>query len=215
MNPSLPNAAVHGSAIVAPHARIGKGSHVWHGAQIREGAVLGEECIVGKDAYIDHDVRIGNRVKIQNGALVYHGTTLEDGVFVGPRACITNDRAPRAINPDGSLKGVTDWTVTPTLVKEGASLGAGSILLAGVTVGRFALVGAGAVVTHDVPDHALVLGVPARLAGYVCSCGERLIVEGGVGRCTVCGRTVEIEPGAADAQSRAAVGNGLTAKELR
>jgi acetyltransferase-like isoleucine patch superfamily enzyme len=178
---------IHPTADVSPEAEIGPGTRIWHQAQIREGAELGRECIVGKGAYIDFGVRVGNRVKIQNYALIYHGATLEDGVFIGPRACLTNDRIPRAITPEGALKEADDWQVGPTTVQCGASIGAGAILLPGVTVGRFAMVGAGAVVTKDIPDHALVVGLPAQLAGYVCHCGQHLSKEtDGSLWCSVC-----------------------------
>lgn len=166
--------SVHPTAEISPKARIGAGTRVWHFVQIREGASIGRNCIVGKDAYVDFNVSVGNNVKIQNGALIYHGATLEDGVFIGPQACLTNDRLPRAITPDGRLKATDDWVVGPIMVKYGASVGAGAIVLPNVTIGRFAMVGAGAVVTRDVPDHGLVMGNPARLAGYVCSCGRKL-----------------------------------------
>jgi len=193
MNGSLlADAVIHGSADVSPQARIGAGSTIWNRAQVRERAVLGEECIVGKDAYIDADVKIGNRVKIQNGAQLFHGVTVEDGVFIGPQACLTNDKQPRAINLDGSLKRADDWVVSPTLVKMGASVGAAAVLLPGITIGRFAMVGAGAVVTHDVPDHGLVLGTPARLVGYVCACGHRVNIENGEGRCAACGSSLRL-----------------------
>jgi UDP-2-acetamido-3-amino-2,3-dideoxy-glucuronate N-acetyltransferase len=120
-------------------------------------------------------VQIGSRVKIQNNCSVYHGATLEDGVFLGPHVVLTNDLYPRAINPDGSLKGNDDWEVGPIRVCYGASIGARSVILPGVTIGRFALVGAGSVVTRDVPDYGLVVGTPARLTGYVCACGHRLM----------------------------------------
>lgn len=165
---------VHPTAEVSPDARIGRGTRIWNRAQVREGACLGENCIVGKDAYIDLDVQVGSNVKIQNSVLVYHGAIVEDGVFLGPQVCITNDRYPRAINPDGSLKGTSDWEVGATVIRYGASVGAGAILVTGIEIGRFAMVGAGAVVTGDVPSHALVLGVPARIAGYVCACGHPL-----------------------------------------
>ena len=163
---------IHPTADVSANATIGSGTRIWHQVQIREGVCLGTDCIIGKGAYIDFDVQIGSRVKIQNYALIYHGATLEDGVFVGPHACLTNDRLPRAITPTGDLKGDADWEVGRTLVRYGASIGAGAIVLPGVTIGRHALVGAGAVVTHNVPDHALVFGQPARLMGYVCRCGR-------------------------------------------
>jgi acetyltransferase-like isoleucine patch superfamily enzyme len=188
---------IHPTADVSTHAQIGPGTRIWHQAQVRERARIGANCIVGKGAYIDFDVRIGDNVKIQNGVFVYHGVTLEDGVFVGPRVCLTNDMFPRAITPDGALKTDADWDVGTILVRSGASLGAGAIILPDVTIGRFALVGAGAVVTRDVPDHGLVLGNPARLVGYVCACARRLrererrdtlsLLE-----CPVCGTSYEL-----------------------
>jgi acetyltransferase-like isoleucine patch superfamily enzyme len=165
---------IHHTAEVSADAQIGEGTQVWHQAHVREGASLGRNCIVGKGVYIDFGVQIGDNCKLQNGAMVYHGVELQDGVFVGPCAILSNDRFPRAINPDGTLKEDADWRVGHTLVKRGASLGAGSIVLPGLTIGAFALVGAGSVVTKDVPDMGLVIGNPSRLAGYVCRCGRRL-----------------------------------------
>jgi acetyltransferase-like isoleucine patch superfamily enzyme len=183
----------HPTADVSPQANIGAGTRIWNRAQVREGAVLGANCNIGKDAYIDFDVRIGDNVKVQNSALIYHGVTLEDGVFVGPQACLTNDLYPRAINPDGTLKGASDWEVGETVVRYGASIGAGAIIVTGVEIGRFAMIGAGAVVTHDVPPYGLVLGVPARLVGYVCACGLKLVMdEAGRGHCPRCNRVVEL-----------------------
>ena len=169
---------IHPTADVSTEAFIGPETRIWHFAQIREGARIGSNCIIGKGAYIDFDVQIGNNVKIQNGASIYHGVTIEDGGFVGPHVCLTNDEAPRAITPDGHLKQDADWEVGKILVKHGASVGAGAVVLPNVTIGRFALVGAGAVVTKDVPDHGLVVGNPARLVGYVCKCGRRLRERG-------------------------------------
>ena len=180
---------VHPSAFVADDAELGPGTKVWHLAQVREGARIGAECILGKGAYVGEGVRIGSRVKIQNGASVYPGATLEDGVFVGPHVSFTNDRHPRAINADGSLKTEDDWELGKIVVRQGAALGAGSVLIAGVTVGRWALVAAGAVVVHDVPDHGLVAGNPARLIGSVCVCARRLHEEDeGMLACRHCGR---------------------------
>lgn len=167
-------AIIHPTAAVAEAARIGPGTRVWHWAQIRENSTIGSECIIGKSCYIDSEVIIGSRVKIQNNVSVYHGVMIEDGVFVGPHACFTNDKMPRAINPDGSLKGAHDWVVSPTLVRYGASIGANAVIICGITIGSFAMIAAGAVVTRDVPANGLVAGNPARLIGYVCACGHRL-----------------------------------------
>jgi acetyltransferase-like isoleucine patch superfamily enzyme len=142
--------------------------------QVREGVRVGSNCIVGKGVYIDFDVVIGDNVKIQNGCYIYHGVTLEDGVFVGPGVILTNDKHPRAINADGSLKTDSDWVVGKILVKRGAALGARTVVLPDVTVGTFAMIGAGSVVTRDVPDYGLAWGNPARLRGFVCPCGHQL-----------------------------------------
>lgn len=170
---------IHPSADVAADARIGARTRIWNRAQVREGAVLGEDCIVGKDAYIDAGVHIGDKVKIQNGALVYHGVTVEAGVFIGPGAILTNDRFPRAITPSGELAAEADWEVSQIHLRYGSSVGAGAVVVAGSDVGRFATVGAGAIVTRSVPDHALVAGNPARRLGWVCACGRRLVASDG------------------------------------
>ena len=153
----------HPTADVSPEASVGEGTRIWQHAQVRERAVVGQECVIGKGVYVGAGVSIGNRVKVQNYALIYEGVTLGDGVFVGPHVCFTNDRLPRAVNPDGSLKSSADWELTATLVREGAAIGANSTVLCGTTIGRWAMVGAGSVVTEDVPDHGLVWGNPARL----------------------------------------------------
>jgi len=168
---------IHETADVSPRAQIGEGTVIWHQTQVREGASIGDNCILGKGVYIDSDVVIGARVKIQNYACIYHGARVEDGVFIGPHACIINDKYPRAVSPEGRLKTAADWEVGQVLVREGASLGAMSVVLPGVTIGRFAMVGAGSVVTADVPDHGLVMGNPACLKGFVCRCGRRLAVK--------------------------------------
>ncbi len=165
---------IHPTADVSPKAQIGQGTRIWNLAQVREHAQIGDECIISKNVYIDAGVQIGNRVKIQNNVSVYHGVTVEDGVFIGPHVCFCNDVLPRAITPTGALKSDADWEVGRVLVRAGASVGAGSIILPNVTIGSFALVGAGSVVTHSVPDHALVHGNPARLHGYVCRCARKL-----------------------------------------
>jgi UDP-2-acetamido-3-amino-2,3-dideoxy-glucuronate N-acetyltransferase len=165
---------IHSTAEVSPGAHIGNETVIWAQAQVREGATIGKNCVIGKGVYIDHDVSIGNNIKLQNRASLYYGASLEDGVFIGPHACLTNDKYPRAITPQGLLKGIDDWEVGHILVKYGASVGAGAIVLPDVTIGTFALVGAGAVVTADVPDHGIVLGNPARLKGFTCKCARRL-----------------------------------------
>lgn len=183
---------IHPTAEVAAEASIGGGTRIWRQAQVREHATLGEHCNIGKGVYIDAHVQIGSNVKIQNHVSVFEGVTLEDGVFVGPHVCFTNDLFPRAITRQGQLKSADDWTITPTLVKYGASLGAGAVIRCGIIIGAFALVGAGAVVTRDVLPHTLVLGNPARPRGYVCYCARPLQqarIEAGLllGRCEECG----------------------------
>ncbi len=170
-----PSVRIHASAEVSPLAEISQGSSIWNNAQIREYAKVGSQSIIGKDVYIDFGVQIGDRVKIQNGAYIFHGTTVESGVFIGPGAIFTNDKRPRAINPDGTLKTNDDWEEGPIRVCYGASIGAGAVILPNVTIGQFALVGAGAVVTRDVAEHALVTGNPARQIGFVCKCAARLV----------------------------------------
>ena len=195
-------ANIHPTADVSPEARIAEGARIWQHAQVRVGAVVGRECVIGKGVYVGVGVSVGSRVKVQNYALIYEGVTLGDGVFVGPHVCFTNDRLPRAVNPDGSLKSSADWELTPTFVREGAAIGANSTVLCGTTIGRWAMVGAGSVVTEDVPDHGLVWGNPARLRGFVCRCGARLDREGRADRqragmvllrCGKCAGRVEID----------------------
>ena len=175
---------VHKTADVSEESTIGEGSCVWNWAQVREGVSIGQRCAIGKGVYIDSHVLIGNDVKIQNNASIFHGVTIEDGVFVGPHVCFTNDLYPRAINSDLSRKEPSDWMITPTRVCFGAAIGANSTIRCGVTIGKWAMIGAGSVVTEDVPDYGLLYGVPARLNGYVCECGMR-IVDGG--HCEQCG----------------------------
>jgi UDP-2-acetamido-3-amino-2,3-dideoxy-glucuronate N-acetyltransferase len=162
------------SADVDERVELGDGTVVWHLAQVREHARLGRDCIVGRGAYVDRGVQIGDYVKLQNYALVYAPARLEDRVFVGPGAVVTNDVYPRSTDPDGALKRRDQWSAQPVTVREGATLGARCVILAGVTIGRWALVAAGAVVTRDVPDFALVAGVPARRVKWVGQAGEPL-----------------------------------------
>ncbi len=155
--------------------------------------MIGHNCILGKDVYVDVGVRIGSNVKIQNNVSIYRGVTIEDGVFVGPHVCFTNDKRPRAINPDGTLKTGDDWELTATAIKRGSSLGAGSTIVCGVTIGEWAMVGAGSVVTHDVPAHGLVVGNPTRLIGYVCACSERLLYDNDKYLCPACHASIKPE----------------------
>lgn len=197
---------IHPTADLSPQATVGDGTQLWHHVHVREDAHIGRNCILGKGVYVDFGVHIGDNCKLQNGAFVYHGATLEDGVFVGPGALLTNDRLPRAINPDGSLKSGADWEVGEILVRHGASLGAGCIVLPGVVIGDFAMVAAGAVVTRSVPNQALVVGAPARQIGYVCLCGHRLtaMAENTCATryvCPGCQRQFELTPSALEGNS--------------
>lgn len=184
----------HPSAFIDEPYEIGAGTKIWHLCHIMPRAKIGRQCILGAGVYIDAGVTIGDNVKIQNYVSVFHGVTIEDGVFIGPHVCFTNDLKPRAINPDGSLKSGADWVVSPTLVRRGAAIGANATIVCGVVIGAWAMVGAGSVVTHHVPDHGLVFGNPARLHGYVCFCGERLAIsqEGVLGVCPRCQAAVTI-----------------------
>ena len=193
-----PSFYVHPLAEVEPEAQVGDGTRIWRLAHIRAHSLIGEMCNIGKGVYIESHVRIGSRVKIQNHVSLFEGVTVEDGVFIGPHVCFTNDMFPRAITPDGKLKSADDWQITPTLVKYGASIGAGSVIVCGITIGEFALVGAGSVVTRDVAPHTLVFGNPSRSHGYVCHCARRLVdVREDEGRlagwCKTCGKICLIE----------------------
>jgi acetyltransferase-like isoleucine patch superfamily enzyme len=176
---------VHPTAQVAADAVLGEDAKIWNWVHVRERARIGKRCVISKGVYVDFEVVIGDDCKVQNHVSLYHGVTLERGVFVGPHVCFTNDKQPRAINPDGTQKGAADWVVSPILIREGGARGANSTILPGVTVGRFALVGAGSVVTRDVPDFGLALGNPARRVGVVCYCAARFTAGGAP--CPKCG----------------------------
>lgn len=179
----------HETSTVEDGAVIGDGTNIWHYAHVREKSKIGKNCNLGKDVYIDTKVEIGDNVKIQNGVSVYEGVTVEDDVFLGPHMTFTNDFYPRASN--------NGWDVVSTLVKKGASIGAHATIVSGVTIGEYAMVGAGAVVTKDVPDFALVYGNPAELQGFVCYCGQKLTDVKSDGdviklKCSECGKVVKI-----------------------
>lgn len=165
---------VHPTAEVSDGAAIGDGASIWHQAQVREGASIGPNCIIGKGVYVGADVSVGANCKVQNYSCLYEGTTLEDGVFIGPEVVFTNDRYPRAVNPDMTIKAATDWHLEGSTVRAGAAVGSRSVILPGIEIGAWALVAAGSVVTKDVPAHALVAGNPARQRGWVCVCAHPL-----------------------------------------
>lgn len=158
---------IHLTAEIGEHVIIGENTKIWHYVQIREGAIIGENCILGKGVYIDFDVKIGNNVKIQNNSSIYHGSLIEDGVFIGPHVCLTNDKNPRSTDGEGNLLEEGAWKVGKILLKKGCSIGAGSIILPNVIIGEFALIGAGSVVTKHIPDFALAYGNPAKIFGAV------------------------------------------------
>jgi acetyltransferase-like isoleucine patch superfamily enzyme len=166
---------LHPTADVSEDASIPKSCSVWHYAQVREEVVMGENCIVGRGAYIGAGVKMGKNCKVQNYALVYEPAELEDGVFIGPAVVLTNDEYPRAITPDGELKSGHDWVPVGVTIMQGASIGARSVCVAPVSIGAWALVAAGSVVTKNVPDFALVAGVPAKRIGWVGKAGIPLL----------------------------------------
>ena len=178
----MSNIYIHPTAEISDSAVIGDGTKIWNQAQVRNDAVLGENCIISKNVYIDEHVKIGNRVKVQNNVNVYHGVTVEDDVFLGPSMTFTNDMYPRSFN--------ANWKITETLVKRGASIGANAAIRCGVTIGEYATVGTGSVVTKDVPAQSLVVGNPARQIGWVCKCGFKLDADG---KCTECGEKYNLK----------------------
>ena len=176
---------VHESSYIDEDVEIGKNTKIWHFCHIQSGARIGEKCSLGQNVNISNHVKIGNQVKIQNNVSVYEGVEIEDGVFCGPSCVFTNDLTPRARYPKGSAN------YKPTRIQEGASIGANATIVCGHTVGKGAMIAAGSVVTKDIPDYALVAGVPAKQIGWVCECGKRLeddlICE--------CGRSYELDQG--------------------
>ncbi|MFM9632485.1 MULTISPECIES: acyltransferase [Streptomyces] len=186
------NYRVQPSAQVDDSAEIGAGSSVWDLAQVREGARLGEGCVIGRGAYVGTGVRMGDNCKLQNYALVYEPAELGDGVFIGPAVVLTNDHNPRSVDPEGKQKRGGDWEAVGVKIADGASIGARSVCVAPITIGRWSMVAAGAVVTKDVPDFALVVGVPARQVGWVGRAGVRLVERTGENGVWECPQTGEL-----------------------
>lgn len=178
----MENVYIHETAEVSDSAVIGEGTKIWNQAQIRNDVSLGENCIISKNVYIDEHVKIGNRVKIQNNVNVYHGVTIEDDVFCGPSMTFTNDMYPRAFN--------SNWEITKTIVKKGASIGANATIRCGITIGEYATIGSGSVVTKDVSSQALMVGNPARQIGWVCKCGFKIDEDG---KCFECGEKYDLK----------------------
>jgi UDP-2-acetamido-3-amino-2,3-dideoxy-glucuronate N-acetyltransferase len=182
-------ANVHETADIAGTASIAESAKIWNYAQVREDASIGENCVIGRGAYIGSGVSVGDNCKIQNHALIYEPAVLEEGVFIGPAVVLTNDEFPRAVNPDGSPKSAHDWQAVGVTVRRGAAIGARSVCVAPVTIGAWALVGAGATVVRDVPDFGLVVGSPARRIGWVGRAGRPLADRGdGIWVCPVTAR---------------------------
>ncbi|MDQ2743632.1 MAG: acetyltransferase [Chloroflexota bacterium] len=176
------------SAIIAPDVEIGPHTKVWNYTIIRRKTRIGADTNVGSWVVIDPEVQIGNNVKIHSYVGISRPMIIEDGVFVGPYVMCANDARPRAINPDGTLQTDEDWEARQIRICAGASIGSHCVLLPGITVGRYAMIGAGAIVTRNVPERAIVLGVPGRVTGYACDCAGRLVLEDGVRTCRTCGR---------------------------
>lgn len=172
---------VHESSIIDNNVKIGKDTKIWHFCHVCDSANIGEKCVLGQNVYVGPKVKIGNNVKIQNNVSVYEGVTLEDGVFCGPSMIFTNIINPRSTVPrmDETKK---------TLIKKGATIGANATVICGVTIGKGAFIGAGSVVTKDVPDYALVYGVPGKIEGYMCECGIKLNFQDGKAKCEKCGK---------------------------
>jgi acetyltransferase-like isoleucine patch superfamily enzyme len=191
------SAFVHPTAIVEKNVRIGDDTSIWDNVHIRRNSVIGNKCIVGEKSHISYDVKIGDLVKINAFVYICTAVTIEDGVMISAGCIFTNDRYPRATNPD--LKSLRDSApdehTLPTLVKGGATIGAGAIIGCNLTIGRFSMVGMGSVVTRSVPDFHLVMGNPARLHAYVCRCGEPIGKPGDSGdlACRLCARTYRLE----------------------
>jgi len=180
---------VDSTAVVDETVVIGDGTKVWHFVHVRENAEIGRDCVLADFVHVGREVKIGNGVKLENRVTVYEGVKIEDRVFVGPHVTFTNDPYPRSFS--------TDWKIVETLVKEGASIGAGAVVVCGVTIGEYALIGAGSVVTEDIPSHAVAYGNPAEVKGFACKCGKKLKEEEKkqefvLMKCPICGEKYRI-----------------------
>lgn len=175
---------VHPTADISSKALIGAGTKIWNQGQVMPGAVVGENCVIGHNCLVCKGSKIGNEVKLESNIDVWNLVTIEDGVFVGPSAVFTNDPNPRARFPKSKFSQYGSWK--KTLVKEGATIGANATIICGVVIGRNSMVGAGTVVTKDIPDHALVIGVPAKISGWVCECGNKIDFKGKKASCLIC-----------------------------
>jgi len=179
---------IHPTAIVETD-RLGRGTRIWAFTHVMKEVSIGENCNIGDHCFIESGVTVGSNSTIKNGNMLWQGVVLEDGVFVGPNVCFTNDMYPRSARLPQARERYSDreWLL-PTLVKQGASIGAGAVLLPGLTIGKFAVVGAGSLVTRDVPPHVLVVGNPARIRGWACQCGQALKFRKETAVCSACGR---------------------------
>ena len=183
------NVFVHDSACIDENVTIGKGTKIWHFSHVMRGTVIGEGCTLGQNVLVGPNVRVGNNVKIQNNVSVYEGVILEDDVFCGPSCVFTNVDRPRSGFPTAHTQ------YLKTLVKRGATIGANATIVCGNTLGEYCFIGAGAVVTKDIPAHAIVYGNPARLRGWICQCGEQLEFTDEQAKCHACGREYRKEKG--------------------
>lgn len=186
------NPKIEDSVLLDNSAKIGDGTRVWHNTQIRDGVSIGSNCVIGRNVYIGSGVQVGNNCKIQNNALVYEPANIADGVFIGPGVILTNDQYPRAIKPDLTLKSVDDWASVGVSIGLGASIGAGSVCVAPVQIGEWALVAAGSVVTKNVQRFALVAGIPALQIGWVGKSGYKLEAHDGNFKCPITGDRYEL-----------------------
>jgi len=184
---------IHKTAEVSPKAKIGKGTKIWHNSQVLAGAQIGENCVIGHNCFISQGAVLGNGVKLESNVDVWDLVTLGDYVFVGPSVTFTNDLVPRAKYPKSNFPNYGKWL--PTHVRYGASLGVNATIICGNTIGKWAMVGGGTVVASNIPDYALVVGVPSRIIGWVCECGNKLDFKNEEAKCGICARCYKKEGG--------------------